>query len=58
MVSEPEVDSAVFVRALRDVGVLGVQGRDERWEVKRGDVWILRWRVVREAVERGVVELI
>ena len=58
MVSEPEIDSAVFVRAMRDVGVLGAPGRDERWEVKRGDVWVLRWRVVREAVERGDVELI
>jgi GINS complex subunit 4 len=31
---------------------------DADLEVRRGDVWVLRWRSVRRAVGRGDVELI
>jgi len=58
MITEPEVDSAVFIRALRDVGILRVPGRDESWDVRQGDVWVLRWSVIKSAVLNGEAELI
>ncbi|KAL6710543.1 GINS complex subunit [Coniothyrium glycines] len=61
MVDKPDEDKAVFVRALRDVGEVFVQGTDRRFEMKRGDVWVARWSAVRAwAVGSGTgdVELI
>ncbi|RMZ72029.1 arginine N-methyltransferase 2 [Pyrenophora seminiperda CCB06] len=40
MVTKPDEDEAVFVRALRDVGEIFVEGTDRRFEMKRGDVWV------------------
>ena len=61
MVDRPDEDTAVFVRVLRDgdrvVEVHGEQGAAEI-ELRRGDVWVLRWRSVRDRVLRGDVELI
>ncbi|KAL9101780.1 MAG: hypothetical protein Q9163_002999 [Psora crenata] len=59
MVEGPDVDKAVFVRVLRDVEeVLEVPGTDIRLELQRGDVVVVRWSVVKEAVGRGDCELI
>ncbi|KAL1609761.1 GINS complex subunit [Nothophoma quercina] len=61
MVDKPDEDKAVFVRALRDVGTVFIEGTDRRLEVKRGDVWVVRWSAVRKwAVGSGTgdVELI
>ncbi|OAL52087.1 GINS complex, Sld5 component [Pyrenochaeta sp. DS3sAY3a] len=61
MVDKPDEDKAVFVRALRDVGEVAVEGTDKRFEVKRGDVWVVRWSAVKKwAVGSGTgdVELI
>lgn len=58
MVDRPDEDAAVFCRALRDVGVVGVEGTDRRFEVKRGDVWVVRWSAVRTWVLTGDIELI
>jgi GINS complex subunit 4 len=61
MVDKPDEDNAVFVRALRDVGEIIVEGTDRRFEMKRGDVWVVRWSAVRKwAVGSGTgdVELI
>ncbi|KAF2218379.1 hypothetical protein BDZ85DRAFT_245395 [Elsinoe ampelina] len=60
MVDQPDLDTAVFVRVLRDAGTVEVQGEQGVGEVelKRGDVWVLRWRVVREGVRRGDLEVI
>jgi hypothetical protein len=44
MIDKPDEDKAVFVRALRDVGDIYVEGTDRRFEMKRGDVWVVRWR--------------
>lgn len=56
MVDRPDEDTAVFCRVLRD----GYAERpvDGDVELKRGDVWVLRWSSVRENVRRGDVELI
>ena len=60
MVDKPEEDRAVFCRVLRDAGKVEFHGEagGSEVELKRGDVWVLRWRGVREAVVRGDVELI
>ncbi|KAF2734723.1 GINS complex, Sld5 component [Polyplosphaeria fusca] len=58
MVDGPDEDGAVFVRALRDVGSVGVEGTERRFEVRRGDVWVVRWSAVRGWVEMGDMEVI
>ncbi|KAL5120767.1 GINS complex subunit [Pleosporales sp. CAS-2024a] len=61
MIDKPDEDKAVFVRALRDVGQIYVEGTDRRFEMKRGDVWVVRWSAVKQwAVGTGTgdVELI
>ncbi|KAF2157889.1 DNA replication complex GINS protein SLD5 [Myriangium duriaei CBS 260.36] len=61
MVDRPDEETAVFVRILRDgdeaVEVQGEHGAAEI-ELRRGDVWVLRWKSVRDRVLRGDVELI
>lgn len=58
MVEGPDLDKAVFVRVLRDLGVVSVEGTDAVFEMRRGDVFVVRWRVVRDAVVRGDAEMI
>jgi GINS complex subunit 4 len=58
MVDRPDEDAAVFCRALRDVGEVWVDGTDTRFEMKRGDGWVVRWSAVRRWVLSGDVELI
>ncbi|TKA53646.1 hypothetical protein B0A55_10688 [Friedmanniomyces simplex] len=60
MVDKPDEDAAVFCRVLRDAGGVEIQGPGQvsEGELKRGDVWVMRWSTVREAVRRGDVELI
>jgi GINS complex subunit 4 len=61
MIDKPDEDKAVFIRALRDIGTVFIDGTDRRLEVKRGDVWVVRWSAVRRwAVGSGTgdVELI
>lgn len=60
MVETPDADAAVFVRVLRDCGTVEVQGEVGVGEVElvRGDVWVLRWRDVRNKVRSGDVECI
>lgn len=58
MIDAPDLDAAVFCRVLRDVGVVHVPGTDTAFEMNRGDVYVVRWSVVRERVLAGDVELI
>lgn len=61
MVDAPDGDTAVFCRVLRDdAGSVEVQGETGVGEIelRRGDVWVLRWSAVKEGVRRGNVELI
>lgn len=60
MVDAPDAESAVFVRVLRDSGSVQVQGEQGVGEVdlRRGDVWILRWRDVKGRVLNGDMEMI
>ncbi len=59
MIEQPDVEKAVFVRALRDVDTpIVVEGTDMAFEMKRGDVYVVRWSAVRELVMGGDAELI
>ncbi|OCK79188.1 GINS complex, Sld5 component [Lepidopterella palustris CBS 459.81] len=58
MVDAPDADTAVFCRALNDVGVVNVEGTDRAFEINRGDCWVVRWSVIRDSVLAGDVELI
>lgn len=59
MIQQPDVDKAVFVRALRDVEEpIIVEGTDIDFEMRRGDVYVVRWSAVRDLVLNGDAELI
>lgn len=59
MVEGPDVDKAVFVRALKDVEEpVYVEGTDTAFEMRRGDVVVVRWSAVRAVVMAGDAELI
>lgn len=59
MVDEPDIDKAVFVRALKDVlEPVVVRGTEVRFDMQRGDVWVVRWSAVKELVLAGDCELI
>lgn len=60
MVDKPDEDSVVFCRVLRDVGSVEIQGESgtSYVDLKRGDVWLLRFSALRDALVRGEVELI
>lgn len=59
MVETPDADRAVFVRALRDVPEpVVVEGTDTEFELRRGDVVVVRWSAVRGVVLAGDAELI
>ncbi|KAL8732930.1 MAG: hypothetical protein Q9181_003779 [Wetmoreana brouardii] len=59
MIEQPDLDTAVFARALRDIeDPIIVEGTDTAFEMRRGDVYVVRWSAVRELVLSGDVELI
>lgn len=61
MIDKPDVDKAVFVRVLRDIGSIFVEGTNRKLELKRGDIWVVRWSAVRAwavGFGTGDVELI
>lgn len=60
MVDTPDAESAVFIRVLRDCGSVEVQGEQGIVEVelRRGDVWVLRWRDVKGRILSGDIEMI
>ena len=59
MIEQPDVDKAVFVRTLRDGREpVVVEGTDIAFEMRRGDVFVVRWSAVRDRVEEGDAELI
>lgn len=58
MIDAPDLDTAVFCRVLRDLGVVTMEGFDREFDMRRGDVWVVRWSMVRERVLAGDVELI
>jgi GINS complex subunit 4 len=59
MIDGPDLETAVFVRALKDVMLEG-KGRDadDQMDAKAGEVVVARWSDVKPLVERGDVELV
>lgn len=58
MVDTPDVDTAVFCRVLRDVGRVRQHATDSEFEMKKGDVWVVRWSLIKDRVFEGDIELI
>jgi GINS complex subunit 4 len=60
MVEEPDMDSAVFCRVVRNVqnAVVRIPGTDTEFELAKDDVYVVRYSAVREFVVSGDVELI
>lgn len=58
MVEEPDLEGAVFLRVVRDVNVAIAWENGEALDMRAGDVYVIRYSAVREAVGRGDVELI
>ena len=59
MVEQPDLDKAVFVRALRDNDEpIEVEGTDIAFTMQKGAVFVVRWSAVKERVERGEAELL
>jgi len=60
MVEEPDMDSAVFCRVVREVqnAVVRIPGTDTEFELAKDDVYVVRYSAVREFVVSGDVELI
>lgn len=56
MVDKPDEDTAVFCRVLRDG--FAQRPADDDIELKRGDIWVLRWSAIKDSVWSGDVELI
>ncbi|KZF22430.1 GINS complex, Sld5 component [Xylona heveae TC161] len=60
MVEHPDLDQVIFCRVLHDVAdPITIEGTDtaDVW-LKRGDIFVVRWRHVADAVTKGEVELI
>ncbi len=59
MVDSPDLETAVFVRTLRDCVVEG-RGRDSdsQMDAKAGEVVVARWADVKPLVESGDAELV
>jgi GINS complex subunit 4 len=60
MVEEPDLDGAVFCKVVRDVEdrTVKILGTDAEFELKKGDIYVVRYSAVREFVLNGEVELI
>lgn len=59
MIEVPDVDKAIFIRALRDIdNPIFVEGTDMAFQMLRGDIYVVRWSAVRELVLSGDAELI
>ncbi|KAL8938805.1 MAG: hypothetical protein Q9211_003035 [Gyalolechia sp. 1 TL-2023] len=58
MIEQPDVDKAVFIRVLRDrEEPIIVEGTDIVLQMRRGDVYVVRWSAVRDSVLSGDAEL-
>ncbi|MCJ1413776.1 GINS complex subunit [Xylographa parallela] len=59
MVEVPDAEKAVFVRGLRSDPVrVSVEGTDMDFQVGRGEVVVVRWSAVKNAVEDGDLECV
>jgi len=58
MIEEPDLDTAVFIKVVKDVDLEmdDVEGGELGLSV--GDIYVMRYSAVRDALEKGEVELI
>jgi GINS complex subunit 4 len=59
MVDGPDLETAVFIRVLRDTSIVGSgRDKDDHFDAVAGEVVVVRWSDVRDLVERGDAELV
>jgi GINS complex subunit 4 len=59
MIDTPDLDTAVFIRVLKDCIVEGRgRDRDDQMDARAGEVVVARWADVKSLVERGDAELV
>ena len=59
MIDSPDMDTAVFIRMLRDMDVSGKgTDRDNTQQAKNGDILIMRWSSAKPIVEQKDAELV
>ena len=59
MIEQPDLDKAVFVRVLKDVNEpVVIEGTDTAFEMRKGDIYVVRWSAVMNSVTEGYAELI
>ena len=59
MIDSPELDTAVFIRMLRDKDVHGMgTDADVTLPAENGDILIIRWSSAKPIVEDGDAELV
>ncbi|KAK9367767.1 hypothetical protein V1509DRAFT_625259 [Lipomyces kononenkoae] len=58
MVDEPDLDEVVFIRVLRDAPGEVDLGNDDKIELRKGNIYVLPYRVIRQYVDDGDVQLV
>ena len=58
MVEEPDLDTAVFIKVNRDTNLQMDDVDGGELSLSEGDIYVIRYSAVKEAVKRGEVELI
>jgi GINS complex subunit 4 len=58
MIDTPDLDRAVFIRALEDIGEVRIPGTGVRIDLRKGDISVIRWSAVKSIVQQGDAELI
>ncbi|KAL7276730.1 GINS complex subunit [Rhizina undulata] len=60
MIEEPDMDGAVFCKVVKDVEnrLVRIPGTDAEFELRKGDIYVVRYSAVRAFVLNGEVELI
>jgi len=59
MIEVPDAEKAVFVRGINEDGArIFVEGTDMDFEIRRGEIVVVRWSAVKDAVEEGDLECV
>ncbi|CCX30662.1 Similar to DNA replication complex GINS protein SLD5; acc. no. Q2HE71 [Pyronema omphalodes CBS 100304] len=60
MIEEPDMESAVFCRVVKEPidGTVRIPGTDTEFELRKDDVYVVRYSAIRQWVMTGEVELI
>lgn len=58
MIPEPSLDRHVFVRVLDDLGDIPIDDQNTTFRLQEGDIFAIRYRLIRDFVDSGRVELV